>query len=76
MQLKNKVKRKMNAVEWNRRLNSNEYTQRRITFGRYTGTQIQDIPISYIKWGILNFEGAWAEMFARELQRRQPKFRK
>lgn len=72
----NKIKKKNNAVEWNRRLSSTEYTERRITFGVHTGKMIKDIPISYIKWGILNFDGAWAEMFARELQRRQPKYRK
>lgn len=76
MEFKNLVKSKMTAVEWNSRLNSNEYTERRITFGRYVGTMVKDIPVSYIKWGILNFEGAWAEIFARELQRRQPRFRK
>lgn len=76
MNVKNKVEKKLNAIQWNRHLASHEYTERRITFGCHTGKMIKDIPISYIKWGILNFEGAWAEMFARELQRRQPKYRK
>lgn len=77
MELKQKVKSKINAWEWNARLSKDEYTERRITFGRYVGTMIKDIPIGYIKWGIINFKsGAWAEMFARELQRREPKWRK
>jgi len=73
--IKNKVEKKMNAIQWNKRLNENEYTQRKITFGLHTGKMIKDIPLNYIKWGVLNFDGNWAEMFARELQRRQPKYR-
>lgn len=74
--VKDKIKKKMNAIQWNRRLNENEYTERRITFGAHTGKMVKEIPLSYIKWGILNFDnGPWAEMFARELQRRKPKFR-
>jgi len=71
--LKDKVKKKLGAHEWNRRLGVHEYTERRITFGIHTGKMIKEIPISYIKWGILNFQGIWAEYFAREFQRRQPK---
>lgn len=76
MEFKDTIKSKLSAIEWNNRLHSNEYTERRITFGKYLGKMVKDIPVSYIKWGILNFEGAWAEIFARELQRRQPKFKK
>ena len=64
------------AVHWNSQLRSNEYTQRRITWGKYLGTQIKDLPIDYIKYGILNFNGLWPEYFARELQRREPKWKK
>lgn len=73
--IKNKVEKKLNAIQWNKRLNENEYTQRKITFGLHTGKMIKDIPLSYITWGVLNFDGDWAEMFARELQRRKPKYR-
>ena len=79
MQFGNKVRKKINALEWNRPLRSHEYTERRLTFGSYTGTMIKDLPVSYIKWGIVNLDGSfteWAEMFARELQRRNPKLRK
>lgn len=64
------------AIEWNSKLAKSEYTQRRMTFGAYTNVQIKDIPDSYIKWGILNLNTEWATMFARELQRREPKWGK
>lgn len=70
----NKVKKKQGAIEWNRRLARHEYTERRLTFGLHTGTKILDLPLDYIKWGIINLNGEftpWAEMFARELQRRR-----
>jgi uncharacterized protein (DUF3820 family) len=74
--MKQKLKKKVEARKWNQSLASNEYTQRRLTFGMWAGKMIKEVPIEYIKWGILNFkDGAWAEMFARELQRRQPKYR-
>jgi hypothetical protein len=65
-----------NSIQWNEKLKINEYTQRRITFGKHIGTQIKDIPIDYIKWGIQNLNTEWATMFARELQRREYKWRK
>ena len=71
--MKDKIK---NAIQWNSKLKENEYTQRRIPFGKYTGVQIKDIPGDYIKWGIQNLNTEWATMFARELQRREPKWRK
>ena len=73
--IKHKVKKKLSALEWNRRLSKTEYTERRLTFGQYTGTQIKDVPIGYIKWGVLNLDSYWAEFFARELQRRDRRFR-
>jgi len=74
--LRTKVDTKLEAIRWNSHLKSNEYTQRRLTFGRYMGRQIKDVPMSYIKWGILNLNTEWATMFARELQRREPKWGK
>lgn len=70
-----KVKKKLSALEWNRRLSKTEYTERRVTFGMHTGKMIKDLPEDYIKWGILNLDSYWAEFFARELQRRDRKFR-
>jgi hypothetical protein len=66
----------MDSLNWNRKLRENEYTQRRITFGKYMGRQIKNIPTDYIKWGVLNFKGDWAEYFSRELQRREPQYKK
>ena len=74
--MRSKYQRTQSAIDWNRGLKANEYTQRRITFGQYAGTMVKDIPIDYIKWGVLNFNGAWAEMFARELQRRDKSLKK
>ena len=74
--MRTEIEKKLSAIRWNRELKSNEYTQRRLTFGKHIGVQIKDLPIDYIKWAIVNFNNQeWAEMFARELQRRQPKFR-
>lgn len=73
--VKDKVKKKLSALEWNRRLSKTEYTERRLTFGLHTGKMIKEVPITYIKWGVLNLNDVWAEMFARELQRRDRKFK-
>lgn len=70
-----KVKKKLSALEWNRRLSKTEYTERRLTFGLHTGKMIKEVPISYIKWGVLNLDTYWAEFFARELQRRDRRFK-
>lgn len=71
----NKIKGKLSALEWNRRLSLTEYTQRRMTFGRYLNTQIQELPTDYLKWGILNLNSYWADFFSRELQRRDRSYR-
>lgn len=75
MEFKQKINSKQSAIQWNQRLSINEYKQRRITFGKYVGLQIKDLPMDYIKWGILNLNNTWAEMFARELQTRDRKFK-
>lgn len=71
------LKKKMSALEWNNRLSQTEYTERRITYeGKYLGVMIKDLPITYIKWGILNLgNSSWADFFARELQRRDRTFK-
>lgn len=75
--MKKEVKRKLSAIQWNNRLSQTEYTQRRITYaGKYLGVMIKDLPIHYLKWGILNLgQSFWAECFARELQRRDRSFK-
>lgn len=74
-ELKTKLTKKLQALRWNKDLKSNEYTQRRLTFGKYINKQIKDLPIHYIKWGIMNLDYYWADQFSRELQRRQPKWK-
>lgn len=64
------------ALAWNRRLSVTEYTERRITFGKYTGSMIKDLPQSYLEWAVINFSGIWAEYLAREVQRRDPRLRR
>lgn len=74
--MQNKIKSKMSALEWNRRLSVSEYSQRRLTFGMYTGKMIKDLPKDYLKWGVLNLNSHWADFFSRELQKREPQYRK
>lgn len=64
------------ATQWNLRLGSNEYKQRRLTFGKHCNKMLQEIPTDYIRWGVLNLDTQWAEYFARELQTRDPELRK
>lgn len=71
-----KKTKKENAIQWNKALSQNEYTQRRITFGAHTGKMIKDIPSDYLTWGAINLTGNWSDMFVRELRRRNPNLRK
>lgn len=64
------------AILWNEKLSVNEYTQRRLTFGKYVNVMIRDLPTDYLKWGIINLRDEWAAWFARELQRRDYKYRR
>ena len=59
------------ALQWNYRLSSHEYRQRRMIWGKYLGVMIKDLPLDYIKWGVLNFNNEWAGYLARELQGRE-----
>jgi len=74
-QYKHKSRSRELANTWNQRLASSEYTQRRMPFGKYVNWMIKDLPTDYIKWGIVNLKGDIASFFARELQRREPKWR-
>ena len=54
-----------------------EYKFARMPFGKFKGYYLKDIPDDYIKWAVMNItDRAQAEMFAIELQRRNPKLRK
>ena len=44
-----------------------------LEFGKYKGTAIEDIPISYIQWMVENCKGASEEMAKNEIKRRQGK---
>ncbi len=71
----NQTKKIVLAKQWNAKLNPTEYTQRKITYGKYAGVMIKDLPIDYLKWAIINLGDYWASYFARELQRREPKWK-
>ena len=45
----------------------------RLTFGKYKGYFIKDIPEDYLRWAVLNLtDQAMAEFLAQELVRRRP----
>ena len=57
--------------------NYQEYATTRMTFGKYKGFFIKDIPEDYLKWAVMNIKDRGiATMFATELQRRNPKLRR
>ena len=53
-----------------------EYAKTKITFGKHKGKWLSELPIDYIKWGIMNLDDYRATMFSIELQRRDARFRK
>jgi uncharacterized protein (DUF3820 family) len=54
-----------------------EYEYTKLTFGKYKGWFMKDIPVDYVIWAVSNIEDlARAEMFKVELLRRRPKWRK
>lgn len=71
-----KAKSKEQARQWNRRLGSNEQRDRRMTFGKYAGWFIRDVPDQYLEWGILNIEDrALADWFKDEYLKRHTEFK-
>jgi hypothetical protein len=55
----------------------NVYAHTRMPFGKFKGYYLKDIPDDYISWAVINItDRAQAEMFAIELQRRNPQLRK
>lgn len=55
----------------------NDYKNTKMTFGKYKGYFMKDIPTNYIEWLIMNVQDrGLAEMYAVELQRRSPSLRK
>ena len=48
-----------------------------MSFGKYKGRYLKDIPDDYIEWLIMNIQDrGLCEMYAVELQRRKPEYRK
>ena len=57
--------------------NYKEYEFTRIRFGKYRGKLMCDVPTTYVEWAIKNMHDTGiATMFAVELMRREPKYRK
>ena len=53
-----------------------EFTNDTLSFGRYKGTKLKDVPTSYLKWFITKSSDCCAaEQFALELGRRDKTFR-
>jgi uncharacterized protein (DUF3820 family) len=47
-----------------------------LPWGKYKGYFLKDIPTDYLKWAVMNWsDKGIAEMFATELQRREPKLK-
>lgn len=66
------ISSRFQAIQWNSHLGKHEYKQRKMTYGKYANRKISELPIGYLKWGILNLEDTQtAEYFARELQTRK-----
>jgi len=58
------------------RNNYQEYTHTKLPWGKYKGYFLKDIPTDYLKWAVMNWtDKGIAEMFATELQRREPKLK-
>jgi kynurenine formamidase len=66
------ARKKEISVQWNSRMKSNEYKMRKITWGKHLGQYIQDLPMEYLKWLVLNTEWntQWRDWFTQELRNR------
>ena len=54
-----------------------DFKDTKMSFGKYKGFFLKDIPTDYMKWLIMNVEDrGLCEMYAVELQRRLPSLRK
>jgi uncharacterized protein (DUF3820 family) len=55
----------------------NEYMHTKLTFGRYSGYYLKDVPFNYVEWASKNLsDRSLATMFAVELKRRVKQERK
>lgn len=44
--------------------------RKKLTFGKYRGRMLKDVPESYLKWGANKFTDKWKSLFQSELDRR------
>lgn len=57
--------------EYNRKNTDIRYS--RVTFGKYRGYFLKEVPVDYVRWAVLNLtDSAQATYFAEELLRREP----
>lgn len=53
-----------------------EFADEILNFGRFRGTKLRDVPLSYLKWLVINVSDDYlAEKSALELARRDSAFR-
>jgi hypothetical protein len=77
--IKNKIKKIMSNQDDSKYIMAtySDFKETKMTFGKYKGFFLKDIPIDYIKWLIINVKDrGLCEMYAIELQRRKPSLRK
>lgn len=71
-----RARKRQRARDWNSVLRSNEIRDRRMTFGKYTGWFIRDVPDQYLEWGIMNIDDLYlAEWFKEEYVKRHPELK-
>lgn len=65
------VDRIRSAQKWNQTLSTKEYQYRKVTWGKYAGYFIVDVPRDYMEWFIKNIDDQpWVQWFSAECQRR------
>ena len=66
-----KLSSQQQAQQWNAHLGKHEYRQRKMPWGKYVNKKIEDLPLDYLKWAVINFEaGELRDYLTRELRRR------
>jgi len=62
------------ALTWNSYLKSNEYRERRLTWGKYTNTRIRDLSDEYVVHAFFDERTPhiWRDYLTREFKQRYP----